>query len=98
LGEEFFAVSDLTKTQLQAAIEVGLRGAVAILLGVAGWAYTAVSDHERRLTIIESTRYTHHDARADREATQRELSKISELLSRLDERLHALQVRLEVPR
>ena len=43
------------------SFEVAMRIAMPILLGVSAWAFTNILDHEKRLTVIESTQPTRDD-------------------------------------
>lgn len=75
--------SDTRTFRVQAAtiLEVAQKVALPILLGVAGWTFTNMRDHELRLTRIESTRYTQKDAEADRAAAAKERAALAAQLA-----------------
>lgn len=55
------------------------------LIGVAGWTFTNILDHEKRLTRIEATQFTQGDGRALEQRTNETLQSINEKLSDLKE-------------
>jgi hypothetical protein len=83
------------------ALDVAVKIAMPILLGVAAWTATTVLDHDKRLNVIEATRYTQEHAAADLRERDKErasivaaLAEIKVLLARLEEGDKATAARL----
>lgn len=58
------------------SLDVVMRLAFPVILGISSWAGMAVLDHESRLDVIEATRYTRDDAAAAREKREGELRAV----------------------
>lgn len=80
------------------AMDVAMKVAMPILLGISAWTATTLLDHDKRLNVIEATRYTQQQASLDRamdrsnaekerQAITRALSEIKILLARLEEKI-----------
>lgn len=80
------------------AVDVAVKIAMPILLGVTAWTATSLLDHDKRLNVIEATRYTQRQAAEDRASDRlvsdkerqeitRALSEIKILLARLEEKI-----------
>jgi len=63
------------------ALDVVMKVSMPILLGISAWTATTILDLDKRVTYIESTRYTVHDARADRDEVRDALNEIKVLLA-----------------
>lgn len=68
------AVEQGTPTRI---VDVSIRVAVPILLGIAGWTATTLVDHEARLRLIEGTRYTVADRDRDIGGLREEVHKLA---------------------
>ena len=56
---------DRVKSAFVISLEVAMKLALPFLLGMAGWTFTSITDHDRRLLKIEATRYTREMATSD---------------------------------
>ena len=64
------------------ALDVAVKIAMPILLGVSAWTATTILDLDKRVQIIEATRYTRDDARNEREGLKDDLNEIKVLLAK----------------
>ena len=64
-----------------------MRIGFPILLGVAGWTFTQLTDHESRLTRIEASRYTQADSKRDQEGVTAKLDVLNNNQVRLIEQV-----------
>jgi hypothetical protein len=71
-------------------LDTAIRVAFPILLGIAGWTYTTITDHEARLHFIEQTRYTAADRDRDSGKLGDQLQKVEISQARTSEKLDAL--------
>lgn len=81
-------MTDAARAKVQTWLEVSMRIALPILLGIAGWTHTQLLSLDRRVTTIEAQRAELTTLMAEVRAQQ---ARNTELLQRLDERLAALQ-------
>lgn len=87
-------MTNAAKAQWAASIDMGIKVAFPILLGISGWAFMTLQDHEQRIVVIESSRYTRKEADAANSALRSELAHISNTLARIEERVSSLTQRL----
>lgn len=77
------------------ALDIAVKVAMPLLLGISAWTATTILDLDKRVTHIESTRYTVHDARADRDEVREALNEIKVLLARQSASVEDLKKGLE---
>ena len=67
------------------AVDVAVRLAMPILLGVSAWAGLAITDHDKRIGVIEATRYTKDDRAKDveRRAAERAAERRDQEMQRV---------------
>lgn len=71
------------RTMFAVSLEVAMRIATPFLIGVAGWTFTNIIDHDRRLVKIEATTFTKDDARAQADQFNETVRQINDKLSEL---------------
>lgn len=86
------------KSRFTEWFEIGARIALPILLGVAGWTFTAISSLDKRVTIVERD-LSHADTntlkasldalKVQMAVTQQQVGAISAMLEKIDRRLEA---------
>ena len=65
-------------------VDWAVRISIPIMFSVFGYASLGFMDHEKRITVIESNRYTHREAEADREKLDLKLDEIKDLVASLN--------------
>lgn len=66
-----------------------------ILLGISSWAVLEIVDHDKRLEVIESNRYTREEAATDRAAQAAQIAELNRVQSNTDVYLREIVGRLE---
>ena len=67
------------------ALDVAVKVAMPILLGVSAWTATTIMDLDSRVKIIEATRYTRRDAERERASITSLLAEMKVILARIEE-------------
>ena len=75
------------------ALDVAIKLGFPILLGISGWAFTTLRDHDQRIRTLEATSQTKEDAAQVRAETFEVLSEIKVTLARIEERLNTKATR-----
>lgn len=73
------------------ALDVAVKVSMPILLGISAWTATTLLDHDKRLEVIEATRYTREDAERERDQIRDALGDIRVLLAQKASSDRALQ-------
>ena len=66
-----------------------------VLLGVSSWAVLEILDHDKRLEVIESNRYTRDDASTDRAVHTARIEELNRMQSNTEIYLREISNRLE---
>lgn len=64
------------------ALDVAVKIAMPIMLGISAWSATTLLELDKRVQILEATRYTKDDAAREREGLKEALNDIKILLAR----------------
>lgn len=77
------------------ALDIAMKVAFPILLGISAWTGTTIMNLDKRVEIIEATRYSRKDARDDRDEIKDVLRDIKVLLARQEASVDDLKKGLE---
>lgn len=69
------------------ALDMAIKVAFPVLLGVSGWAFATLRDHDQRIRTLEATSQTKDQAASDLTNVREALSDIRVTLARIEERL-----------
>lgn len=97
------------KVDLIIVFEVAIKVIFPFLVGMAGWTYTNITDHNTRILRIESTHYSRSDVDAESARTRTDLARVNlelaeirgenranaEILKRVEERMKDISKVLE---
>lgn len=87
--------SSYAKEKALWGFDVLVKVSVPLLLGVAGWTFTSLQDHEKRLNVIEATRYTRKDAETETRLTREMLSTIRQTQAVVLEKLSSQEKQID---
>jgi len=73
------------------ALDIAIKISMPVLLSMAGWGFMEIQDLDKRVGVIEATRYTRRDAENDRRETQQILQEIKVILAGREPVLKDLQ-------
>lgn len=69
--------SERIRNQVFKLVDLVVRLTFPVLLGMAGWTWTMLADHESRIHFIEQTRYTATERDHDRNDIDKQLRELS---------------------
>jgi hypothetical protein len=93
-GGESPMTQERAKSVLAGSLQASVYVAMPFLMGVAGWAFTNILDHEKRLVHIEATYYTQRTGIQQFHDIQGKLSDLQTLVAVRDSQMDAMAATL----
>lgn len=76
-------------------LDVIVKLSMPFLIGVAGWTFTELQNHEKRLIILEATHYSKEDAEVENRVQRESLSEIRTVVSVVKEKMNYQDEKME---